>query len=376
MAHCISKKDSVLWSSVNDSVSTFLLSNSDTIIISKNHGILKFPTFQNHEHYKLVGIENSFGIQIPMFNDFFNFNIGDIFEYHTNEGAGSYPSYHINAIMKITIVNKIVHGDSLLYICNKKQRVIAINYILQTNDTSYSEKNDTLLYINYLNSFINKYSCDTISINVNFANPVNLYYDTNYECLTKYFGGYYGLPYLNYMNDIMVYSYYYGIDLNPFPIYLEDIAPFPSWWNNFYNNRGLSFLYGEGLGLIEKECKSTEMGPHGNYSYSLKLKAAQTQNRNFGTFTNDSLLASVTQIHDNAELFVYPNPAHNYLVLENWQPRNTFILSICDINGQELIKQQIYYNKQQIDISNLSKGVYFVRLITDKFVKIEKIVKE
>jgi len=58
---------------VYDSIKTILLSNGDTIRLSKNHGILEFPDFNLDQSYHLEGIEGrNIGIVIPKFADFFN----------------------------------------------------------------------------------------------------------------------------------------------------------------------------------------------------------------------------------------------------------------------------------------------------------------
>jgi hypothetical protein len=45
-------------------------------------------------------------------------------------------------------------------------------------------------------------------------------------------------------------------------------------------------------------------------------------------------------------------------------------------SGQEVLKQTIKNTKTQIDISSLSSGIYFVKLINDKQVEVRKIIKE
>ncbi|MBA3706736.1 MAG: T9SS type A sorting domain-containing protein, partial [Bacteroidetes bacterium] len=73
---------------------------------------------------------------------------------------------------------------------------------------------------------------------------------------------------------------------------------------------------------------------------------------------------------------IYPNPANTTITIEikNTTKENKII--ICNINGQELIRQQIKDSETQVDISNLTSGLYFVKLITDKTVEVRKIIKE
>jgi L-ascorbate metabolism protein UlaG (beta-lactamase superfamily) len=74
-----------------------------------------------------------------------------------------------------------------------------------------------------------------------------------------------------------------------------------------------------------------------------------------------------------SELIMYPNPAFNKLNISNTNSVNASI-SIYDLQGKQLIEKQVGNN--QIDISNLSKGIYIVRLVDDGNILINKLVKE
>jgi hypothetical protein len=73
---------------------------------------------------------------------------------------------------------------------------------------------------------------------------------------------------------------------------------------------------------------------------------------------------------------MYPNPTSTQITVEIPEISNQSILTIMNINGQELIKCQITELKTVIDITNLPKGIYFVRLTGERTVGVEKIIKE
>jgi hypothetical protein len=58
------------------------------------------------------------------------------------------------------------------------------------------------------------------------------------------------------------------------------------------------------------------------------------------------------------EISLYPNPTKNRINIDITAP----IKTVCIFNnlGKEVFKSTI--NKQQIDISNLTKGIYFIRI--------------
>jgi hypothetical protein len=78
----------------------------------------------------------------------------------------------------------------------------------------------------------------------------------------------------------------------------------------------------------------------------------------------------------NDEINVYPNPASNKITIQTSTTPIKFELSILNINGKELISRLITESKTQIDINNLSNGVYFVRTTGEKTVQFGKFVKQ
>ena len=65
-ASIISIDTSTLWGNT-DSTKTIILSNADTILLSKNHGILRFPSFSDTLlTYQLIGIQTrNLGVKAP-----------------------------------------------------------------------------------------------------------------------------------------------------------------------------------------------------------------------------------------------------------------------------------------------------------------------
>lgn len=70
---------------------------------------------------------------------------------------------------------------------------------------------------------------------------------------------------------------------------------------------------------------------------------------------------------------IYPNPATSQITLET-NTINNVQLTICNLSGQELIKQQAKSGKQEVDVSVLPSGVYFVKILHSNTIKVEKII--
>jgi len=75
-------------------------------------------------------------------------------------------------------------------------------------------------------------------------------------------------------------------------------------------------------------------------------------------------------------LLLYPNPASDYITIETSLTSAKNQVSIQAVGGRQLITRQFTESKMNIDISNLPSGVYFVRLIADRLVQVQKFVKQ
>ncbi len=87
--------------------------------------------------------------------------------------------------------------------------------------------------------------------------------------------------------------------------------------------------------------------------------------------------SGVNEVADNRiGLNIYPNPVTEQLTLEITSFTEDCLLTVLDINGKELIRQQINESTSQINMSKLASGLYFVKLVSGKAVEVRKIVKE
>lgn len=81
-----------------------------------------------------------------------------------------------------------------------------------------------------------------------------------------------------------------------------------------------------------------------------------------------------TNINEIANKFkLYPNPANDILNITNNENLKINALALTDVNGREIKKQTS--NFDYINISNLQKGIYFLKFETEKGNFIEKIIK-
>jgi hypothetical protein len=78
--------------------------------------------------------------------------------------------------------------------------------------------------------------------------------------------------------------------------------------------------------------------------------------------------------YENSEaMSLYPNPANEKLYLKNSNYNNATIL-IFDLQGKKVLDRKV--DSESIDISNLNKGIYVIKLVWSENIIITKLIKE
>jgi hypothetical protein len=92
-----------------------------------------------------------------------------------------------------------------------------------------------------------------------------------------------------------------------------------------------------------------------------------------------STLAAINETQlNNPQIIIYPDPTIDNIII-NIQSLNTnreLTTSIYNIQGELLLRQSLHQDKTEINISNLDKGVYIVRVFGTDMNMIKKIIKE
>jgi hypothetical protein len=80
--------------------------------------------------------------------------------------------------------------------------------------------------------------------------------------------------------------------------------------------------------------------------------------------------------YQTADMIIYPNPVKDIFMIETSCKTKESTLTIYDLNGQEIKKQNLNELKTQIDISCLPSGIYFLKLVSTTRIETKKIIKE
>jgi hypothetical protein len=80
-----------------------------------------------------------------------------------------------------------------------------------------------------------------------------------------------------------------------------------------------------------------------------------------------------TNVISENKFSIYPNPASNYINLKNIDNNSNYTVSIFDLFGKKIIYNLI--NPEYINISNLPKGQYLLRIKSEKGITNERLLK-
>ena len=82
---------------------------------------------------------------------------------------------------------------------------------------------------------------------------------------------------------------------------------------------------------------------------------------------NMSICSSINEFQ-NGISNIYPNPSHDFISIELNKNIVHLInyISITDINGREIKRvSNLNYENEQINISNFSSGIYFIKVFNE-----------
>jgi hypothetical protein len=132
-----------------------------------------------------------------------------------------------------------------------------------------------------------------------------------------------------------------------------------------------SWNLGNGITSTDKNVSTTYTDP-GNYNAKLVVKTAEGCKDSITQVLN-ILAAGITSLNPSDTVKIYPNPADGFLNI--FSSVNSKVI-ITDISGKDVqFSGNVYANIQQaINVSNLTNGVYLVKIYNESYKKVERIV--
>lgn len=326
--------------SLNDSTKTIVLSTGDTIILSKNCGILQFPAATGAYH--LSGITGrALGTQVPGFFDiFYAIQPGDLLEYRIADGQNNYPTFN-------NYFARRLHKDSLI------SKSFSSNHVTLT---FYRYRNDTVnggfnagIYTtpvtvaeDYYNDSLQGFDAGT---NQGLTRGTGAYFYTAPQMLSYDTSLVFGCRTIVRQPQYMIDDTTYGGDTAIFDNHYRGIG----WYgNSSVLNNG---VYGAGVGMIYY--RHYEGGTAFSHYQEHQLIYARINGVEYGA---EVPLGINDAADTSAPMRIYPNPAEN-VVYYPVTPRAVQV-QVTDIFGRLCISTTSD-ESGMLDISSLAPGVYF-----------------
>jgi len=76
-----------------------------------------------------------------------------------------------------------------------------------------------------------------------------------------------------------------------------------------------------------------------------------------------------------SDITIYPNPAHDFVVIENSKLRIQN-LEVLDITGKTIKQLTVNNSEYKIQVEDLKEGVYFIKLTTNNTTEVVRFVKK
>ena len=368
-ATCVSIGTKTIFGTA-DSIKTLIVGVNDTLVLSKSFGIIQFPkTYNLNKYYRMAGIENSssydvnalYGIKVPNFWDFYNYNIGDMY-YVWQEYCNQYAFFG--------------YGSQQIFQITGKQ-ASATGYTYQTMGWNSSHGGyNCPMYPNNISSVTQEVFTYSVS------DPANLLYPgaivSNNTVLTQSVSlvGMNAFNICKFKKDINnrfskqagIYSYYISLvnQVDSFAalykvnnsIYLSPVGPI---------TQGIqTLIYTEDIGTVNSKNDWNEhQDEFGTRSAVIGGDTLYGHMPNLGV-----LLAIKENSQENSPGYIYPNPADKRLKFRMQVP---FEAEVYDTSGRILLANKIK-ESEELDISDLPEGVYFMRIRTGNSILNQKFI--
>ena len=136
---------------------------------------------------------------------------------------------------------------------------------------------------------------------------------------------------------------------------------------NAIANEKLEFIEGVGtnIGLFYQHCFLSEFDQRWYLlcSYKDGINNYKNQSEIFKDKCNVNELLKINLINKPHDVSLFPNPVKDLLNVKiSNSCSDKYIIDLIDFNGRQILSQQYFANEIQINISNLSKGVYLLKI--------------
>ena len=141
--------------------------------------------------------------------------------------------------------------------------------------------------------------------------------------------------------------------------------------NTSNNDNTYHWSFGDGNTSSLENPTHTYTGSNNTYNVELIIYSMDSCFSDTITQIVDISATGIIDINKNNQFILYPNPANDFIELKT--NFNYTSITIVDITGKAIKQVQ---SQTRIDVSSLSKGIYFIQLIGEENTIVKKFVKE
>lgn len=352
----------------SDSVRVILLNGADSIIVSKNFGVLKFPLpYAQNKYYTLVGIErNRYYDQTALYGqkvingwDIHNYQVGDVFcieKDGTDAKNISGPISH-NYFQQSTITSKSITANGYMYTTDQYRFGYGISlsslvykvdgYYVNSVPLNFNITTNTIMPENSiypgklvmtgddLDDYHFNFQPGAENVGV-LAKDLN---GSNYKCL----GG------LQSSNTAVAAPAGTVVGLDGF---IVNSPGNPKILESNMLWHASSIVFKEGFGKLS----------YHSYVHELSVYKRVTCFTRNGVSIFGPKIIGVKEITSNDQVLLYPNPAQNSVLID---VADHYSVSLLDISGRMVLHKNCE-GASAIDVEGLPEGMYFISVQTTK----------
>ena len=303
------------------------------LILSKNYGFKQFVSFFHAKEIPLIGLDSGFtkaGFELPQFSTYFHLSVGDIIIWKRYDDPFDIMIPNTTNYYKDSITSVSLFPDSVFY------------YVFRTYDTG-SQSN---LFLNY---YKNKFKALTFS--------------TSIYCTDKSINNSWGWG-----------QYEALIESSPIHITYDSIINRNYGFNGmFYDTTNCS-----GYSIADAWGGEQYNTYYGLTSHYVGSTGGTTTFSIVGSIINGVQIGNVwnvglNEITNERTFEIYPNPNNGEQI--SIAGENLKAIEILNLQGQLILKSDVYDKITPLPIISLAKGIYFVKALfkTNKIV-VKKLV--
>ena len=175
-----------------------------------------------------------------------------------------------------------------------------------------------------------------------------------------------------YMTSLSVYLSFSAdkVSMSSDNITYNEISTYKTVGTNFY----ITDLAASGGCAVTDTGKYTFVLTTSTLAFTTVVDPCTSRNSALAAGTLTKVIASILE-NTLPQVNVYPNPSKGMITVE-LDPTKVSEIAVLNIVGETIYKQKITNYKTEIDLRNISKGIYFLQTVSGKAIATKKIIIE